>query len=58
VDVVVAIAGAAVDGDPNVVEQRAIFFLELRGVRRALGKDGAALFDIRVGEIRGLLLHL
>ena len=57
VDVVVAIAGAAVHGDPHVVEQGAIFFFELGGVGRAQGKDGAPFLNVRVGEIRGLLLH-
>ena len=56
VDIVVAIAGAAVDGDPDVFEQAAIFVLESRGGGCTNREDGAVLLHLGELEFRGLLL--
>ena len=48
-DVVVAIAGAAVDGDPDILEQAAIFVLESSRGRGANREDGAVL--LHLGEL-------
>ena len=57
VDVVIAIAGAPVDGDPDVFEQAAIFVLEARGGGSANREHGAVLVHLGELEFRGLLLN-
>jgi hypothetical protein len=56
VNVVVAAAIVAVDGDPDVLEEGAILVLILGGVRSADGEELAALVCADVGEFRGFLL--
>ena len=46
VNVIVAVALAAVHGDPDVLEQCAILVLKLRGMRRAHGEKRAVLLDL------------
>ena len=55
-NIVVAISVAAVNRDPDVLQQRAIFILELRGVRSANGEKRAVLLRHSKTRIRGLLL--
>ncbi len=57
VDVVVAIAGASVDRDPDVFEQAAIFVLESGGRGSANREDGAVLLHLGELEFCGLLLN-
>ncbi len=57
VDIVVPIAFTSVNADPDIFEEGAILILELRGTRGADGEDSAALLDIGVGKVGGLLLN-
>jgi hypothetical protein len=57
VNVVVAAAVVAVDGDPDVLEQGAILVFILGGVRSADGEELAALVCADVGEFGGFLLY-
>ena len=56
VNVVVAAAVVAVNGDPDVLEEGAILVFILGGVRGADGEESAALVCADVGEFGGLLL--
>jgi hypothetical protein len=57
VDVVVAAAVVAVDGDPDVLEQGAILVFILGGVGGADGEELAALVCADVREFGGFLLN-
>jgi hypothetical protein len=57
VNVVVAAAIVAVDGDPDVLEQGTILVFILGGVRSADGEERAALVCADVGEFGGFLLY-
>jgi hypothetical protein len=57
VNVVVAAAIVAVDGDPDVLEEGAILVFILGGVRSADGEELAALVGADVGEFGGFLLN-
>ena len=55
-NVVVAGAVVAVNGDPDVLQQGAILVLILSGVRSADGKERAALVGAYIGKFGGSLL--
>ena len=57
VNVVVAAAVVAVDGDPDVLEEGAILVFILGGVRSADGEELTALVCADVGEFGGFLLY-
>jgi hypothetical protein len=57
VNVVVATAVVAIDGDPDVLEEGAILVFKLSGVGSADGEELAALIGADIGEFGGLLLY-
>jgi hypothetical protein len=57
VNIVVAAAVVAVEGDPDVLEESAILVLILGGMGSANGEKGAALVGAHIGKFGGLLLH-
>src|ERR1700690_1483207 len=58
VDIVVAVPFTAVHRDPNIPKEGSILILEFSGVRGTDGEYRAALLDIGVRKVIGLLLDL